>query len=581
MTTAFNDCPLVLATALNKKDNMIEVATMAFQSSSTIPYKEPSPPAFKSQVLFTSHLKSHPAYRTRYSIHRYQQSHLTQQPPPTPIRTTMNSTIDTTGPAQTYETTFNISDYVNFDFDFDAPHESFHAPSDICVAHPSQSMVIHDPYVDFIDAADTEFANTFQPPSDCNVLGNVNATQAASEGLFTGDAIQTALETDASHDDFSVLESTAFAQTIGSGARETISFPSKSIFPLEDVIADILVPSPSQIMQDPSIWLPVSPQLQQHLNIVYASDLVQQLNVPNPAPVLFFPAVEPFGPPTSSIQSPPNDVHTRYIPPSTPLPEIEITSISPTLLMHESPTLLQDFYYNCIPSQPTRTSDNDNVEDSASEKRTLDTNETDPEPASKRTKTAQAESLPTLARDDDTDDDDEPEIISRRTTRQIPLPITAKKDDFVGESNAESESDFEDNRDDRFCDSASSGSLSAPSSPPLPPTPVVRAGIPAHPRTKQAPTHGPNWRYEKAQEVRLREQRRKEWKQKRTNPLGVRGKAPSRKMQKLLEEIEDSEGFAEAHGYRVEEGVGSEENRGSVCRRPVRKGARKSYVGQE
>ena len=498
----------------------------------------------------------------------------------------MNTTIGTTITTQAFETTFNISDYLNFDFVFEAPHESVDAPSGTAVVHSLQSTAAHDPYVGFMDAADTEFANTFQALGGCKVLGNANANQAAPDDLSMGHAIQTAIENDASHDDFNVLESTVFAQTVGSGARETTSFPSKLISPLEDVIADTLEPNPSQIMEDPSVWLPVSPQIQQHLNTVYASDIIQQLSVPNPAPVLFFPAVEPFSPPTSSMQSPPNGVQTRHKSASTPLLESETTSINPSLLMHESPTLPQELFFNGMRSPFTRTNDNGvlDVGDSGSallKKRTLDTDEADPKPASKRTRTAQVENFPVAAMDDDTDEDDEPVVTRRRTARHYSLPIAEKYDDSVGESRAESESVSESNSDDRSCDSGSPGSLSAASSLPVSPTPLARAGIPAHPRTKQAPTHGPNWRYEKAQEVRLREQRRKEWKQKRTNPLGVRGKAPSRKMQKLLEEIEDSEGFAEAHGYRVEEGVGSEENRGSVCRRPVRKGARKSYVGQE
>lgn len=499
----------------------------------------------------------------------------------------MNNTISTTGPTHAFETTFNLSDYVNFDFIFEVPHESVDAPSDISVVHPFQSMAVHDPCVGFVDAADTESANTFQLSSDCNVLGNsVNATQAAPEGLAMTDAIQTAIEIDASRDDFNVFESTAFAQSVDPGALETTSFPSNLISPLKHVFADPFVPNPSQIMQDPSIWLPVSPQFQQHLNTVYASDLVQQLNVPNPAHILFFPAEEPLGPSTSSIQSPPNDVHTWYEPSQTPQPELETSSISPSLLSHESPTLPQELFSNGVHTPFTPTIDDGvlDVEDSAKpllKKRTHNTNEADPEPPSKRARTVQVEHPSTIAKDDDTDDDDEPVITRRRTARQSPLPIAAKDDDSVGESEAESESESENNCDDRSRDSDKSGSLSAPSSSHLPPTPILRTGSSANQPTKQAPKQGPNWRYEQAQKVRLREQRRREWKLKRTNPLGAKGKAPRRKVLKLLEEIEDSVEFAEAHGYKVEEGAESEEERGPARRRPVRKGTRKNYVGQE
>lgn len=501
----------------------------------------------------------------------------------------MSSTIGTTSPAQAFETTFNISDYVNFDFDFEAPHESVDVPSDMLVVHPIQSMAVHDPYVGFVEAADTEFASTFQLPGDCHVLGNnVTATQAAPEDLAMTDAIQTVFDTNSSRDNFDVFEITAFARGIDPEALEIPNFCSNLVSLSKQVSTDPLLQNPSHIMQEPSIWLPVSPQLQWNLNTMYASDLVQQLNVPNPAPVLFFPAEELLGPGTftPSIQSPPNDVQIQYELPQTPQTELETTSISPSLLMHESPTLPQALSPNGMHSPFTRTIDDDflDAENSAStllKKRTLDINEADPEPASKRPRTAQVENLPIVAEDDDTEHDDEPVITRRRTAQQNPLPIVAKDDDSDSESRAKSESESEDNADDRSCDSDNLGSSSTPSSPPLPTTPPARAGIPAHPYTTQAPTHGPKWRYEQVQEVRLREQRRREWTQKRTNSLGVGGKAPSRKMQTLLEEIEDSEGFAEAQGYMAEERVESEEDWGFARRRPVRKGARKSYVGQE
>ena len=82
------------------------------------------------------------------------------------------------------------------------------------------------------------------------------------------------------------------------------------------------------------------------------------------------------------------------------------------------------------------------------------------------------------------------------------------------------------------------------------------------------PEKDPDLRDEQAEETRLRDRRLEEKNRRRSaNRASVRGKAPSRK---LLKEIEDSKGFAGSQGVEVGEGG-----------RPVRRGVRKNYKGQE
>lgn len=504
------------------------------------------------------------------------------------MHVTMNSTVSPNGPAQASETPFNISDYVNFDFDFETPHENTDAPSNTSVAQPFQSKAMLDPYVGFVDAVDTDFASTFQLLADGNTLGNsVNATRPTSEDLAMNDAFQTAIETGTSLDDFTVFEPTIFAQDIEPAALETRHPPSKLVRLPAHVSANPQLPTSSPILKQPSIWVPVSPQLQQHLNTMYASEIVQQRETSSPAPVLYFPAEEPCAYSTYSIQSLPNKVHTQYEIQQTPEPEREATPISPSLMMRESTApSSQDPFPSGMhsPNPPTTECDAPHAKDpipTLIKKHTLDASEPDSESSQKRTKIAQAGTLATVAMDGDSDNYDEPVITRKNIARQNPLPIAAEDDDSDGESEDDSENESENDYNDRSCNTNTSGSSAAPSSQLPSPIPVIQKGPSADSPAYQTPRKRPNWRYEQAQEVCLREQRRREWNLRRADTLSANVKAPNRKLQKLLKEIEDSEEFAEAQGFKVGEKMESDKDQGAVRRRPVRRGARKSYVGQE
>ena len=491
----------------------------------------------------------------------------------------MNNTMFTTGPAQPLERNFDISDYVNLDFDFDAPHESVNASSDTLLAEPLQSIGIFDPYLGYPNAFDTDYAGIRAPLSDDDSLDdNFYANQTSPEDLAKADTLQTTLGNYASLHEFAISQPMTFAQGCNSAVFEIPYLPSKMYQFPRDVSNDRSLPTPSQVMQEPSVWLPVSSQLQQHLNKVYASEIIRQLDTANPAPVLYFPAEEPYACSTSSIQSLPDNI---------PRPDPEITSISPSVLMRESNTLpsqhpVQIGMHNSVsPISDHTMLDLDDSGSSLIRTRAIDTSHSDNEPGTKRIKIAQAERLIGVAREMDSDRDDEPLITKKKIAKRQPLSLTREDDDSDCESENEPESESDNGRDTRSCDSGNSNFSSAPPSPILPSASVTGAGAPARPMFEQPPRQGSTWRYERAQEVRLREQRRKKWLQRRMEAFEVEGKAPNPKMQKLLKEIEDSEGFAEARDYGLEGRADGEEGLGSVGRRPVRKGARKSYVGQE
>lgn len=479
------------------------------------------------------------------------------------------------GPAQAFETPFNMSDYVQFDFDFEAPHQTVDSISRTSVAEPLQGMSIHDPYTGFVDsfdAVDADFAGIFQLPNGSIALGDgFNAIQAASEDLSMTDDILTVIETGSSLDDFSVFEPSVFAHGTDQAALEVPPSPSSR------------VPLISETHREPSRWVPASPELQQHLSTVYASQLSRISADPNATPVLYLAAEHESGSPASSISSLPNSVTTQYELPQTSRTKGEVPSIDPSLLTNGSPGLHRQELSSSGMFNPISLftdSDAPNVEGIAMsriKKRPLDANEPNSEPAPKRSKLAQAEPLPTVAKDDNSDDDDEPAMQRTKTALQIPLPMVAKDNKSHDEFENDSENKSEDGLDDKSYDSKSSDSSSASPYSILPPSPVARKGPSTLPPRNPTARKAPNWRYEQAEEVRLRNQRRKEWDRRRVNPPTSEGKALDRKMQKLLEEIEDTEGFAEAQGYKIGESVGKD----SVRRRPVRKGARKNYVGQE
>lgn len=549
--------------------------------------------------------------------------------------------MNSSGVAPVFEAHFDMSDYVNFDFNFEAPHQTLDNGSSISVAEPLQNMSIDNTYACLADAADTDFAGLFQLPNGSNAFGNeINATPVASEDLGNvngfrtpvtiptsiqglpaltlgpedlgmmdafdspididatlgdsvalnsdsedasmTDAFQTTVETDSLLDSFTVFKPTAFAHGIDQAVLEIPRSPSRLLpIPMQGN-ASPQSSFPSPIVREPSRWVLASPELQQHLNSVFAAQVIANSGKANPAPVLYFPAEQRLGFPANIIASLPSVIRTHSELPKTSQPSTETRSIDPSLLMQGSGewTPHQPFPNGIYsPISSITPADAPNAEDLALaliKKRALDANKSDSDSVSKRLKLALAEPFPGVAKDDDSDDDDEPVTTRKRTARQNTVPIIAKDDESDEMSEDESEDESKEDPDDESEKSDSSGFSPAPPATILPPAPVARRNPSAIPSSKPTAKKSPNWRYEQQQESRIRDQRRKEWIRRRVNPPSAKGKASNCKIQKLVEEIQDTEGFAEAQGYEIGESVGMD----SVSGRPVRKGAKKSYVGQ-
>lgn len=415
--------------------------------------------------------------------------------------------------AQAFEMPLNVSDYVNFDFDFDAVHSTT----------PIQNMYVENTYVKFSGdlesgAEGSEPTHSFGNPVDIGVpFADFTTQSPISEGSYMTDSFQTPIERNASRNDFSVFEPVALNDSVGPAALETSRSPSR--------------------------WVPASPGLQKHLNRVYASQLAQLAADPDSPLVLYFPAEG--GPviPMPSLGSPPTDDLTRTGFFQTPQIDVEPYSIDPSLLMPTNKVgsvslpMSNGKHHLISPIRDTSVPKTESQTLTPTNKRPCDAKDTDCEPAPKRTMNAKP--LPIAVKITSSSNDQGTVMTRAKSTRQTLSPDLAANEQSNDESDAEGEND---------------PNYQNPS-----------------------PKLGPNWRYEQTPEIRLREHRLKEWNRRRANSIKAQGETPNRKMQKLLGEIEDTKEFAVAQGHK------SGGNMGGVLgrRRPVRRGARKNYAGQQ
>lgn len=506
-----------------------------------------------------------------------------------------------------------------------------------------QSISFDDPYAGAVDEVDTDFTGLFQLPDGSNALGHgVIATPAHSEGcsnpiiseapivaaasldsfpafeqmsedfvysdafrtpadngaksgdvitmspvsgdLGMTDTFQTIIDTDASLDNLAVSRRTAFTHGIDPAALKIPRSPLRWVPTLMQAKANPQSPTSSQLIRGPSRlvpltpgpsrWVPASPELQQYLNAVYAKEIISYYGSPDTKPVLYIPVEQQFGSPLSEDSISPKTVPPQHMSPQTSRPRPEILQIDQSLLQRNGTLHSQQRLSNRMYSQTSPITDEgaQKAEDLASapfKKRALDANESDSEPAPKRNKTPQAGPEPTVAKDDDSDDDDDEPVMRRtRTARLSPQPAIAKDEEPNDEADFGSKNDAK----AETYDSDASGLSSAPQSPIPPPTPVPQKGSSTLPPRHSVIKKIRNLRYEEQQESRQRDQPRHTLKHRRINKPSIKGK-----WQRLLEEIQDTEGFAEVQGHEIEGSV----KRDFVSTRPVRKGARKNYVGQE
>ncbi|CAD6585856.1 MAG: hypothetical protein ASARMPREDX12_002139 [Alectoria sarmentosa] len=544
------------------------------------------------------------------------------------------------GSAQASETPFNMADYVNFDFE--APRQSIVVASETSMAESVQRISVDNTYTGAVDEVDTDFTELFQLPDGSNALGNgVTATPAPLEGcgnpntseapiaavasldsfpafkqmsedfvysdafgtptdndarfgdvitispvsedLGMTNAFQKIVETDVLLDNFAVSRPTAVTRVIDPAASKIPRSPSRWVPNFMQAKTIPQSPASSQVIREPlrfaplttepSRWVLASPELQQHLNMVYAKEIISYYGSPDPTPVLYVPVKQQYDSPLSEDSISPKTVPPQHKSSQTSRLRPEILQIDPSLLQRNETLPSQQQLSNGMssPTSPIADEEAQKIEDPASapiKKRVLDANLSDSEPAPKRNKTAQAGPELTVAKDDDSDDDDEPVTTRTRTARPAPQPTIAKDEESKGEADDGSVNDAE----DETYDSDASGLSSAPPSPVPPPTPVKQKSSSTLPPRHSVLKKVRNLRYEQQQESRRRDQPKKTLNNRRMNQPVI-----TAKWQRLLEEIQDTEGFAEAQDHKIEGSV----ERDFVPSRPVRKGARKNYVGQE
>ena len=315
-----------------------------------------------------------------------------------------------------------------------------------------------------------------------------------------------------------------------------------------------------EIEQLASTWVPVSPwPQQQQLNSEVAPQLGTLAADPSPPPALFLPAEGGSIHPVSDIPFlPPNaDLPWNGFPYS---PQLDATpsTVDPSLIVQgtgDVSSLLLPPAGTYDPILPDADAYVPDAEDQAGTSASMPAFATDDfqlEPAPKRTEIA--ESLLDTSMDMESNDDDDGVVTGGESARHDSLPTDVINEDddgtldnCQGETNPVHVSD----------NSELSDPLSAHASSNLP--------------ADSTPEKDPDLRGEQAEETRLRGQRLEEKNRRRSaNRASVRAKAPTRKTQKLLKEIEDTKGFAGSQDVEVGEGG-----------RPVRRGVRKNYKGQE
>ena len=488
-----------------------------------------------------------------------------------------------------------MSDYINFDDEDDNTPN----PSEISTSSTSGPEPFENMNVDGRTAAygggmvDTDFAGMSQLPQFVDPMSlQLNVGQAAFAGSNTSNAFQAPIVTPAT-------SSAAFgAMDLGSGdvdivdpfgtpvdisatycdsltmspdsqgwnMTDNFQTPIDAVGILDDFdVADPmtftgdvdLIPTAQEIGQLPSMWVPVSPGHQQQLNSEFAPQLGLLAADPSPPPVLFLPAEGVSVHPVSNIPSflPNTDLPWNGFP-NSPQLDAEPSTADPTSIVQgtgEVSSLL-------LPPAGTYgqiSSDADahvpNAEDQAlisTNMRAIATDGFQLEPAPKRTKIA--EPLPATLKDMGSNDDNDGVVIGAETAGHVSLPTDVKDEDYDDTVDAEGETDPDYVSDNNH----SSDTVSAHAS----------SNLPANP----TPQKGPNWRSEQAEKIRLRKERREERDIRQADGASVKGKARGRKTGKLLKEIEDSKGFTGVQGVEVGESG-----------RPVRRGARKNYKGQE
>ena len=431
---------------------------------------------------------------------------------------------------------FHLSDCVNFEFNAETLNLPF--------------ACADDPSVAFDDAQNADFDGFIQLADGTYRLDNsVDATSTALAEYGNPSYWQ------APTTDFSTSQTLDTTDT----SRKPMAF------------ADGIELAAQEMPRSASRWVPASPKLQQHLNTVYASQLRRLATDPNPPPFLYLSAEDSNASYMPSIQSPPNEDLTRTTFPQMLLFNAKTLSVNPPSLMHRRGKEISPLMLSNATNHPTLSLGQRRGRVIAPLRIPKATNYVTHSITNAHLSNAEHPTLnSTKKRSLKANDGPPPK--RAKTAKSLSIAVHNEKADDELDNKLDDESKAA--ADGAPYVSGSLGLTSARTSQLLPPTATTKgSSVPS--TRKLVSKRGPNWRYEQTAEVRLRNQRRKEWVLRRASEASAQGKVPNGKRQKLLQEIEDTEEFAEAQGYEVRASVG----RDAVQRRPVREGAKKSYAG--
>ena len=412
---------------------------------------------------------------------------------------------------------FDLSHYVNFDFDPDVSQDALDVNLNISADETFTEMNSGIIYGGLDEPIESGFAGTGSLFEESTTLS------IAYDAFVSGSAMKSPMHLQSSTD----LSLHALSSRLP-GQSEPVGLARES-------------------QQEVSRWLPVSPHLQKHLNMVYASQLKRLAADPNPPPALFLPAEEERSAMTMPcVQSPFNGDDPGPISSQVPDTQFDIASIDPSLLM-QGKDEMSVFGTDQSNLSVTDSEGSEATKSGEKRNRTLDAEISDCEPAPKRHKTSEANEQPiTVTRSNESDEQSSPPFVNK-----------------VHESLNETSNGSVFSTDDIPHNSAPSN-LSSDQHPPF----LVLTTI----NSNHTPKNGFKWRFEQKDKARFRKERATLWerRRRRRNRLGINGKYRAPKGSRLLDEIRDTREFAEAQGQEAE---------GRGYRRGVRKVGRRGYVG--
>ena len=315
----------------------------------------------------------------------------------------MASSMNAKGAGQAFETPFNISDYVTFEFDVevDVPYPTSGSNSPLEVTEPFQGLRIADPYFGFDDAVDSD-PNVVSYPLNSEIVDAFNfSSNADTEVDVFGFVSPTLLSSDAGApvDDFAGLEPSTFAYGVEPDVLQTQESSSRWVPSPMQVEADPQSPTASQLshemsdpvfassnsQSDPSRWAAVSPEMQKQLNEMYADQLALLSVDPYPPPVLYLPAEQES---IFPLDTPPTLHDTRLNLPQTAQtssesPATDVSTLSKCITEVSHPMSMSN---GSEPAEFQPTVAKVPNADSSNKKRTFDDMDSDAEPAPKRSK---------------------------------------------------------------------------------------------------------------------------------------------------------------------------------------------------